>query len=100
MKSSYELAMERLRRKDAEEGRVETPLSDEQRAAIADARSLYASKIAEAEILHRSKLAATFEPDERETLEEHLRRDIARIYDDQVCAIAEIIGAHDCRAAP
>jgi len=50
MKSSYELAMERLRKKDAEAGRVETPLTGEQRAAIAEARSLYAAKAAEAEI--------------------------------------------------
>lgn len=93
MKSSYELAMERLRKKDAEEGRVETPLTDEQRAAIADARSLYAAKMAEAEILHRSTLAASFDPAERETLEQNHRRDIARINDDQERAIAKIRSA-------
>lgn len=93
MKSSYELAMERLRKKDAEEGRVETPLTDEQRAAIADARSLYAAKMAEAEILHRSTLAASFDPAERETLEQNHRRDIARINDDQERAIAKIRGS-------
>lgn len=93
MKSSYELAMERLRKKDEEEGRVETPLTDEQRAAIADARSLYAAKMAEAEILHRSTLAASFDPAERETLEQNHRRDIARINDDQERAIAKIRSA-------
>lgn len=92
MKSSYELAMERLRKKDAEEGRVETPLTEEQRAAIAEARSMYAAKMAEAEILHRSKLATSFDPAERETLEQHHRRDIARINDDQERAIAKIRG--------
>lgn len=93
MKSSYELAMERLRRKDAEEGRVETPLTDEQKAAIADARSLYASKAAEAEILHQSKLAASFDPAEHAALEENHRRDLARIHDDEERAIAKIRGS-------
>jgi len=102
MKSSYELAMERLRKKDAEEGRVETPLTDAQRAAIADARSLYAAKIAEAEILHRSAIASTFDPAEREALEENHRRDIARINDDQERALAKIraqAGGDDASAA-
>lgn len=93
MKSSYELAMERLRKKDAEEGRVETPLTEEQRAAIAEARSMYAAKMAEAEILHRSQLDASFDPAERETLEQNHRRDIARITDDQERAIAKIRGS-------
>jgi hypothetical protein len=90
MKSSYELAMERLRKKDAEEGRVETPLTDEQRAAIAEARSLYASKLAEAEILHKSKVASTFDPAQLEELAENHRRDVARITDDQERAIAKL----------
>lgn len=90
MKSAYELAMERLRRKDAEEGRVETPLTDEQRAAIAEARSLYASRIAEAEILFRSKLASAFDPAERAELEENHRRDVARIKDDEERKIQQL----------
>ncbi|MDQ3069124.1 MAG: hypothetical protein M3R55_05280 [Acidobacteriota bacterium] len=92
MKSSYELAMERLQKKDAEEGRVETPLTAEQRAAIADARSLYGSKVAEAEILHASKRASTFDPAELETLGDNHRRDLARIHDDEARAIAKIRG--------
>jgi hypothetical protein len=83
MKSAYELAMERLRKKDAEEGRVETPLTDEQRAEIADIRSLYASKIAEAEILLKSKLAGVFDPAEREEHEANHRREIARLHDER-----------------
>ncbi len=39
-KSAYEIAMERLRRKDREEGVAERPLTDEQKAAIhADTRA-------------------------------------------------------------
>lgn len=90
MKSAYELAMERLRKQDAEEGRVETPLSDEQRAAIADARSLYASKVAEAEILHKAATAGIFDPAQLEELAENHRRDLARIHDDEERAVGKI----------
>ncbi len=55
-KSSYELAMERLRRKDAEQGIVARTLTDDERAAIADVRSLYDSKIAEQHILQQAAL--------------------------------------------
>ena len=82
--------MERLRRKDAEEGRIETPLTDEQRKAIADARSLYASKVAEAEILHKSKIAGVFDPAQLEELAEHHRRDLARIQEDEERAVARL----------
>ena len=40
-KSALELVMERLRKKDAETGVTETTLTDEQRAAIAEARSVH-----------------------------------------------------------
>jgi hypothetical protein len=56
MKSAYELAMDRLRKKDAEEGVTTKPLSDEQKAAIAEVRSLYDAKIAEQDILQQSAM--------------------------------------------
>lgn len=90
MKSAYELAMERLRKKDEEEGRVETPLTDDQRVAIADARSLYAAKMAEAEILHKSKIAGVFDPAQLEELAENHRRDVARIRDDEERKIEQL----------
>ena len=40
-KSAYELAMERLRQKDREAGVEERPLTDQQKAAIAEARQVY-----------------------------------------------------------
>jgi hypothetical protein len=55
-KSSLELAMERLRKKDAEDGVSARPVTDEQKAAIAEVRSLYDSKIAEQEILQQSAM--------------------------------------------
>jgi hypothetical protein len=81
-KSAYELAMERLRRRDVEEGVEERSVSEEQKAAIAEARRVHAAKTAEAEILFKSKLLTTFEPEERAKLEEQHRRDLARIQSD------------------
>jgi len=48
--------MERLRQKDAEAGVSTRPVTDEQRAAIAEVRSLYDSKIAEQDILQQSAM--------------------------------------------
>ena len=62
-KSAYELAMARLRKKDAEAGEAETPLSDAQKAAIAEARSLYAAKKAQAEIMHAASRASAYDTD-------------------------------------
>lgn len=53
-KSAYELAMERLRKTDADAGVDGQPLTEAQRAAILDIRQLYGAKIAELEILHES----------------------------------------------
>src|SRR5439155_778934 len=61
-KSAYELAMERLRQKDKEASVDDRPLTDEQKAAIAEARQFYTAKVAEREILHQAAL-----PGERKT---------------------------------
>ena len=81
-KSAVELALERLRRNDAEKGVVDQPITGEQKASIADARSLHASKVAELEILHRSKMAGLFDPGERAQAEDDYRRELQRINDD------------------
>jgi len=78
-KSAYELAMERLRKKDREEGVDERRPSDEQRAAIADVRRVYEARLAEREILHRSELARTADPEARAALEDDYRRERERI---------------------
>jgi hypothetical protein len=82
-KSAYELAMERLRRKDAEAGVEERSLSEEQKAEIAEIKRVYSAKVAEAEILHKSKLMTTFEPEARALVEEGHRRDLERLRDEQ-----------------
>jgi hypothetical protein len=89
-KSALELAMERLRKKDAAEGVVEKPLTDEQKAAIAETRQVYSAKIAQEEILHRSKLNTTWDPDERMKIEEGYRRDVQRLHDERDRKIEKI----------
>lgn len=81
-KSAYELAMERLRKKDEDAGVTAQALTDAQRDAIAEARRVAESKVAEAQIMHRSRVLALGDPAERTAAEEALRRDIQRIRED------------------
>jgi hypothetical protein len=78
-KSAYELAMERLRKQDAESGAESQPLTDEQRAAIAEVRNFYEAKAAEVEVLYQSSLRRALEPDARALLEDQYRRDRERL---------------------
>ena len=89
-KSAYELAMERLRKKDAEEGVVEQKLTDAQKADIAEARSVYEARVAERQILHREKVLSVFDPAERDVLEEQYRRDLDRFASDRETKIRTI----------
>ena len=89
-KSSYELAMERLRKKDAEDGVVQQKLTDEQKAAIAEARSIYEARVAERQILHREKRLTTFDPAEVEKMDEEYRRDMERFATDRDAKIRRI----------
>jgi hypothetical protein len=89
-KSSVELAMERLRKKDADAGIVQLLLTDEQKAAITEIRSFYGAKIAELEILHQSALRRTFDPAERDAIEAELRRDRDRLTEERDAKIAKV----------
>jgi hypothetical protein len=89
-KSAFELAMERLRKKDADEGVVEKALTEEQKAEIAEVRTVYSAKVAQEDILHKSKLATTWDPDERMKLEEGHRRDLQRLNDERDRKIEKI----------
>lgn len=81
IKSSFELAMERLRKKDADEGVTATPLTDEQRAAIAEVKSLYDAKIAEQDILQQSAMKNMLgaDPAEVEEISRRFRRERERL---------------------
>ena len=89
-KSAYELAMERLKKKDAEAGVTEQTLTDEQRAAIAEARNVYESRAAELRILHESAMLSIFEPAERAEREAEFRRDLARFESERDAKIQKI----------
>jgi endonuclease III-like uncharacterized protein len=89
-KSAIELAMERLRKKDAASGAESKPLTDEQRASIAEVRNFYEAKAAEVEVLHQSTLRRTAEPDARALLEEQYRRDRERLNAERDSKIAKI----------
>jgi hypothetical protein len=75
LKSSLELAMERLAKKDAAAGIEARPVTDAQKAAIAEARNFYEAKIAELEVLHQSKVNAALDSAERDTLDQQYRRE-------------------------
>jgi hypothetical protein len=89
-KSAYELAMERLKKKDADAGVVEQKLTDAQKAAIAEARSIYEARVAERQILHRQKQLTTFEPADVERMNEEYRRDMERFASDRDAKIRRI----------
>jgi LPS O-antigen subunit length determinant protein (WzzB/FepE family) len=95
LKSALELAMERLKKKDADEGVETRPLTDAQKAAIAEARNFYESKLAETEVLHQSKLRKTFDPTDRETLEQQYRRDRERLTTERDAKVERIRNARD-----
>ena len=90
LKSSIELAMERLAKKDADAGIEARPMTDAQKAAIAEARNFYDSKIAEQEVLHQSKLRSTLDPTEREQLEHEYRRERERLTSDREAKIEKL----------
>ena len=89
-KSAFELAMERLRKKDAEEGITAQPLTDEQKKQIAEVRSYYDAKIAEQEILQASALNKVWEPAERDEVERQFRRERERLASDRDAKVAKI----------
>jgi hypothetical protein len=89
-KSAYEIAMERLRRKDADEGVTERALTDAQKAALAEARQVYDARMAEREILHQAALRKATSYEEVERLNEELRRDRDRLATDRDRKSAEI----------
>jgi hypothetical protein len=78
-KSALELAMERLKKQDAEQGVSDRSLSEDQKREIGEVRKTYAAKLAQEEILFKSKLQGLLEFDARQTLEEHYRRDVERL---------------------
>jgi hypothetical protein len=90
LKSAYELAMERLRQKDAEAGVAAYALTGAQRTAIAEVRNFYEAKLAEADVLYQSKLRGTANPEEHATLTQEYRRDRERLASERDAKIDKI----------
>ena len=91
-KSSYELAMERLKKKDAETGVEQVALTPQQREAIAEARRMAEARLAEREILHHAALRGVVDPASVEELDLQYRRDRDHIHSDLERKITEIRG--------
>ncbi len=71
--------MERLQKEDADAGVERHVVTDAHKAAIAEIRNFYESKLAEAEVLHQGVMRNSVDPAERATSEEHYHRDRERL---------------------
>ena len=89
-KSAFELAMEKLKKKDVEAGVEAQVLTDAQRTAIVEAKSVYEARVAERRILHQSAVLAVFDPAELAERETELRRDLERFASDRDAKIKKI----------
>jgi hypothetical protein len=90
LKSSFELAMERLRKSDADAGITQVTLTDAQKAAIAEIRNFYEAKIAQEQVLHDSKAVRTMDPAERDAIDQQYRRERERLADERDRKIEKI----------
>jgi hypothetical protein len=89
-KSAYEIAMERLRQKDREAGVSDRPLTDEQKAKIAEIRRFYDAKLAEREILHQDALRKARSHEEITKLNEELTQDRGRLERERDRKVADV----------
>jgi hypothetical protein len=91
-KSAVELAMERLRKKDVEQGVTARSMTDEQKRAIAEVRSLYDSKIAEQDILQQSAMNSRLgaDPTELDEVGRVFRRERERLTSERDARVEKI----------
>jgi len=90
LKSSFELAMERLRQKDAESGVTVRTLTDAEKAQIAEIRSVYEARLAEAQVMHESRIRNVADPSAREALEAELRAERERLVNERERKIEKV----------
>jgi hypothetical protein len=79
LKSSFELAMERLRQKDAEAGVTTRTLTDADKAAIAEIRNFYDAKLAEQQVLHEARVRHLADMSARDALDAEWRAERERL---------------------
>ncbi len=89
LKSSYELAMERLRGADPDAGK-QKPLTAAQKEKITEARRVAAARLAELEIHFHDARKQPLDPAEQEKAEAENQIDRQRVNADLDRAIAEI----------
>jgi len=92
-KTAYEIILERLKRKDRDEGVEERPVTDEQRARIAEVRKVYEARLAEREILYQSSRRKAADLEALDKLEEEYRRDRERIASERDRKIEQVRSA-------
>jgi hypothetical protein len=89
-KSAFELAMEKLKKKDVEAGVEAQVLTEAQRAAIVEAKSVYEARVAERRIMHQSAVLSVFDPAELAERDSELRRDLDRFASERDAKIKKI----------
>lgn len=87
MKSAYELALERLAKSDPDSQQKLTP---KQKQQLADADTLYKSKLAEHEIHYRQQLASTPDPFKQDQLRQQFQQTRIRLEEDRDSAKQKI----------
>lgn len=89
-KSAYEIAMERLRQKDVEDGIEHRLPTEQQKTAITEVRSVYEAKLAQEDVMYRSALLRTIDPEPRAALQEEYQRSRARLVSERDAKVARI----------
>ena len=97
LKSSYELAMERLRKADPDAAN-EKPLTAAQKEKIAEARRVAAARLAEVEIQFHDASKRRHDPAEQEKADAEYQIDRQRINADLERAIAEVRSGRKARS--
>ena len=89
-KSALEIAMARLRQRDAERGEQTAAVTDDQKARIAEVRQAAQAKLAQEDILYKDSLTRTWDPEARAKLDAEHRLDVQRINEDAERKIEKI----------
>lgn len=89
-KTAYEIAMEKLKKMDGPSATPETPLTDAQRQAIAQARQEHEIQVAERKIKYQTAISGEFNPSALTEYAAHLRRDLERFEHELEQRIARI----------
>jgi hypothetical protein len=89
-RSALEIAMDRLRQKDVQDGVEHRPRTEEQKSAIAEVRSFYDAKLAQTEVMHKSAIAGSLDLEARAKLDQEYQRDRERLQSERDVKIDRI----------